>query len=168
MLKKCPFRICVDSREQLPFSFVGLSMPIKGKTQEVEVETVETCLGNDGGDYMVEGIDDVRIERKGLADAYSSIGNRDAFKTQIEYMHFAFRFSAVVIEASWAEVCNPLLFDPFWKSKLHPQSVIQSIASWSIRYPRVHWLAPGSRREAEVATFDLLRQAHRHSVESAK
>src|SRR3990167_3278713 len=128
MLKKCPFRICVDSREQLPFSFVGLSMPIKGKTQEVEVETVETCLGNDGGDYMVEGIDDVRIERKGLADAYSSIGNRDAFKTQIEYMHFAFRFSAVVIEASWAEVCNQSKFaTPLeWKGELdrHPQLML--------------------------------------------
>lgn len=160
---RCPFGILVDTREKIPFSFASMQMPIRGKMTEVEVETIDRCLGNNGGDYCVDGIDDVRIERKSLEDCYSTLADREAFKRQLEFMNFAFRFSAVVIEASWEEVCNPA--DETWRSQLHPHSVVATINSWRLRYPRVHWLTPGSRRAAEIVTFDLLRQAWRHSVE---
>lgn len=185
------------------------------------VRTREVRLPNNSGDYMVEGIDDVTVERKELSDLYGTLANREAFREQIEWMNFAFRFSAVVIEASWDEVCDPSKFatpldwffhgeflcseesehnyridcdglgtftatrdgeiiyqgmvlteavaacerrhtDETWRSQLNPKSVTQTILSWSIKYPRVHWLTPGSRRNAEVVTFDILRHAWRH------
>lgn len=227
-LARCPFVVAVDTREQIPFSFVGMQMPIKGKMQEVHVETIERCLGNNGGDYCVEGIDDVRVERKSLEDAYSTLAKREAFLEQISWMNFAFRFSAVVIEASWDEVCDPSKFttplewktsagwiesyhadgrifqieddyigtytatedkviiyqgsrlrdaidacerrnvDETWRSQLNPQSVTQTILSWSQKFPRVHWCCPGGRRQAEEYTFGILRHAWRHSKERKK
>lgn len=141
-------------------------MPINGKMVEVEVETIERCLGNNGGDYCVDGIDDVRIERKSLEDLYGTLANREAFREQIEWMNFAFRFSAVVIEASWVDLCEPAkyaeLFDENWRSQLHPHSVTATIQSWAVKFPRVHWICPGGRRQAEEYTFGILRHAWRH------
>jgi len=167
-MNKCPFVVAVDSREQIPFDFSSMQMPIKGKMVEVEVETIERCLGNNSGDYQVEGIDSVTVERKSLDDLHGTLADRDAFREQIEFMNFAFRFSAVVIEASWDQVCDPQSTDSDWRSQLHPHSVVATIQSWRIRYPRVHWITPGSRRNAEVVTFDILRQAWRHSKERRK
>lgn len=105
-----PFVVLVDSLEKIPFSFSNLSMPHKGKMQPMCVRTREVRLPNNSGDYMVEGIDDITVERKSLEDLYGTLANREAFEEQIEWMNFAFRFSAVVIEASWDEVCDPSKF----------------------------------------------------------
>jgi hypothetical protein len=65
-------------------------------------------------------------------------------------------FAAVVIEASWPEICRPKEFNPGWRSKLDPKSVFGTIFSWSVRYPKIHWFVMGGRRMAEVAAFEVL------------
>lgn len=172
MTTLCPFKIAIDTREQIPFSFVGMQMPIKGKMTEVYVETIERCLGNDNGDYQIEGIDSVTIERKGLDDYYRSIspnsGKREAFQKQIDWMNFSFRWSMVIIEAGREEVADPSAFDDDWRSQLHPHTAEGTIRSWRQRYPRVHFLMAGGRREAEIETFQHLYHAWRHSKEKTK
>lgn len=43
-----------------------------------------------------------------------------------------------------------------WRSGLNARSVWGTIFAWSQRYPKVHWFAMGSRRHAELATFEIL------------
>jgi hypothetical protein len=45
-----------------------------------------------------------------------------------------------------------------WRSMLNPRSVWGTIFSWAQRYPRVHWWTLGSRRLAEMATFEILER----------
>lgn len=45
-----------------------------------------------------------------------------------------------------------------WRSKMNPRSIWGTIAAWSKRYPKVHWWTMGSRRIAELWTFELLEQ----------
>jgi len=228
-MTRTPFIIQIDTREQAPWMFADMQMPVKGKWQTVEVQTEEICLGENSGDYAIKGFDSVRIERKSIWDLYGTLANRDAFREQIAFMDFAFRASFVIIEASWQEVCNPANYrkplfwwnpeqsvmtacerefrevlyvlcenehgrwnairesdqwlintgtlteciaaceldagkDEGWRSQLNPRAVENTIASWSSEFPRVHWHAPGGRREAEVFAFNVLRHHWRKST----
>lgn len=207
-----PFRIVIDSNEQAPFSFQGLK---NSKGREWLVPTVKRRLPVDTGDYQVDGISDVSIEKKEhVAELYSWLGNREEAKKQIENMNGWLRVSFVIIGSSWEDVANPTKFatplnwtlndgdcsllgfddsgelistvdlrkdslrlaeiikqcerrhtQDAWRSKLHPHTVWNTINSWRLRYPRVHFIAAGSRRLAEVMTFQILNQAFRHSQE---
>ena len=45
-----------------------------------------------------------------------------------------------------------------WQSKMNPRSVWGCIFAWQERFPRIHWLAMGSRRLGELATFEVLER----------
>ena len=157
-----PFTILCDVNEQAPWSFGGMEMNLRSKRRKVDAATREVRLPNNHGDYQIEGIPSITIERKSLEDLYSTLGNREAFREQCEEMNFAMRAAFIVIEANWLEVCNPSQFTQHWRSKLHPRSVFGTINSWRLRFPRVHWIAGGSRRMAEVMAFEILAKAWEH------
>jgi hypothetical protein len=50
-----------------------------------------------------------------------------------------------------------------WRSQMNPRSIWGTIAAWSLRYPKVRWWTMGSRRIAELWTFELLEQYWRAS-----
>ena len=164
-MDECPFTILIDSREKRPWLFKNMSMVLRSKMREVEVPTKVVCLGNDNGDYQVEGIPDVTIERKSLEDLYSTLADRESFRRQVEHMHCWLRVSFIIIECSWSEVYFPTKYHDNWKSRLAPVSVFATINSWRTRYCRVHWLAPGSRRMAELSAFEILKQNWEHQNE---
>jgi ERCC4-type nuclease len=144
MGKEPGFIIAIDTREQKPYKF--------GK-HPVEIVTLQT------GDYSIIGLENVIcIERKSKADAYGTFGSgRARFKRELERMVW-FDFAAIVVESSFEDFLIPPTF-----SKMHPNSAINSLISWSIRYG-VHVLFCGRRKHARTLTFRILEKYHRHRV----
>jgi ERCC4-type nuclease len=150
-LAVCPFRIVVDSREQLPYGFSGLTGPAG------EGLVVPTLVkGLPSGDYSIEGLEDrVAVERKSLDDLYGSVTwGRERFEREIERLAELPGFACVVIEATWPEIVAPAEHRPGWENRTDPRSVEGTIVAWSLRYPRVHWWPCGDRRGA----FSVLRK----------
>lgn len=143
-----PFEIIVDTREQRPFSFAG----IRHRSGRLIVpRIVKTTLKS--GDYSIVGFENqIAIERKSISDLFSSVGSsRERFVKELRRLS-AFRFAAIVVEADYGEIAN----DPPPYTKMSPDSVINSLLAWQVRYG-VHVVPMPDRRRAEEATFVLLR-----------
>src|SRR6266851_6856039 len=95
--------IVVDTREQRPLSFMN-SQPGTLKT----------------GDYSVLGYEAaIAVERKSLADLFGCVGvQRERFVRELERLA-AYRYPAIVIEASLAQVVAGVRH-----SQVHPNSAI--------------------------------------------
>lgn len=152
--------VVIDTREQLPFDFAGMTCDQADGGGPL---TIPTCVNTlTSGDYSILGYETrVAVERKSLADLYSTLGQgRDRFERELERLA-GYDFAAVVIEATWPEVCS----DPPPHTQLPPKTVFRSVLAWSVRYPRVHWFPCGVRRLAEVTTFRLLERFVREDLE---
>ncbi|MBK9126516.1 MAG: ERCC4 domain-containing protein [Phycisphaerales bacterium] len=105
----------VDTREQRPWRFAHLP---------AERGTLAT------GDYSVRGLETlVALERKSLGDLVGCCGReRTRFVAELQRLR-AYRFRAVVVEATLAEIERG-----GWPGKLTPAHVLGSIASWQARY----------------------------------
>lgn len=153
------FTVVVDTREQAPYAFRGLQADAKDGSRELEIPLEFRAL--EAGDYSVLGFTDcIAVERKSLEDLYSTLGQgRERFER--EHQRLAeYRHAAVVIEASW----ETILSHPPERSRLLPKTVLRTALSWSQKYG-VHWHAFENRRLAEVATYRILEQFHKHETE---
>lgn len=141
------FTIIQDSREQLPYQFAESG-------HATELGTLSS------GDYTVLGLaDHVAIERKSLPDFVTCCGpERNRFKRELQRLR-AYRFRGVVVEANVQEILNHE-----YRSAISPESVLGSLAGWSLRYECSFFLA-GSREHGERLTLALLRNAHRQITE---
>jgi hypothetical protein len=154
-----PFTILIDQREKAPFGFSGLTADSKDGCRPLAVRTRFAHLPT--GDYTIDGLDvdgkglgGIAIERKSLADLYSTLGqHRERFEAEHERLS-NFAFAAVVIEADWATI----LQRPPRESRLLPKCVFRTMVSWTQRYG-VHWIACPGRQFAESLTFRLLEKA---------
>jgi len=160
-LKVCPFKICVDSREQAPFHFLNIDpWSIVPLVTDVALAT---------GDYSISGLEDrVTIERKSISDLCGSItAGRERFEREFERMalmarHPLIGFAAVVVEGELSEVCRHVAE----KTRLSTDSLLGTVNSWSIRYG-VHWFFCPGRRFAEIETLKLLYQFWRQNAVAA-
>lgn len=146
-----PFVVLVDQREKAPYRFEGIVSDARHRRRPVVVTRKWAHLPT--GDYSIDGMEDrVAIERKSLADLYSTLGqHRARFQAEHERMA-AMPFAAVVIES---DLARAIVYPPP-RSKLSPKSVYRTYLKWQIRY-RVPWLWIGSREGAEKTTYQLLR-----------
>jgi len=137
---KNKFTILVDSREKKPYSFSSCDCL-------VEVAHLVT------GDYSVAGLkDEVAIERKSKADAYGTIGQaRARFEDELRRMA-NMDYAAIVVESSMADFLKPPAH-----SELHPNSAINSLLAWSVRYG-VHVFFCDDRQFARATTYRLLEK----------
>ncbi|MBK9128121.1 MAG: ERCC4 domain-containing protein [Phycisphaerales bacterium] len=105
----------IDSRERTPWRFEHLP---------AERGTLAT------GDYSLRGLEAlIAIERKTLGDLVACCGReRERFVAELHRLR-AYRFRAVVVEATLAEIERG-----DWPGKLTPAHVLGSIASWQARY----------------------------------
>jgi DNA excision repair protein ERCC-4 len=147
-----PFTLVIDTREQAPYSFSGIRADADKQGRPVEVPVKFAALP--AGDYSIEGYETkVAIERKSLADLYSTLGQgRERFEREHERLASC-GFAAVVIEASWEEI----LRRPPPNSRLTPRTILRTSQSWAIKYG-VHWVPAVDRRFAELWTFQTLRK----------
>lgn len=152
----CPFSVIIDTREQAPWHFSGISSG--GKTLIVPLITGESLPT---GDYSVRGCESrLLIERKSLSDAYGSIGSgRERFEREMERMAAMISGANLLGENAAAHVVVESAWDhePPTSTRVSVEAMRGTVAAWSQRYG-VHWWFPGSRREAELWAFRLMSQ----------
>lgn len=159
---QCPFVVLIDTREQTPFRFDGITDRHQ-RQRRVIVETRRTTLPT--GDYSLAGFENlVSIERKSATDFFACVGReRDRFERELERLN-RFPCAHVVIEADFREMAT----NPPKHSKLKPRAAVMSIQAWSIQFDRIHWWPMPSRVIAERWTFGLLERVWIESERTAK
>jgi ERCC4-type nuclease len=135
--------VVIDSREQRPLDFGP------------DVTTITGTLS--AGDYSLQGFEEhAAIERKELGDLLSCITTERArFKRELLRLR-SYPCRAVVVEATLADILSG-----DYRSKVHPSSVLGSIASWMTRY-KVPFVFAGDRTGAAAVTLALLRTYRDH------
>lgn len=148
-----PAVVLVDSREQLPYEFAGLTADRRDGGGLLAVTVRRAGLPT--GDYSLDGYTDrVAVERKSLNDLYHTLGQeRERFERELERLA-AMTWAAVVVEAEWSVI----LGNPPAHSKLNPKTVLRSVLAWQQRFPNVHWLPMPDRRFAEAVTLRALER----------
>lgn len=113
------FVLIIDTREQAP---LFINKPPRGLMLSRDYLPI--------GDYSIKGFEgQISIERKASLDLFNCLGkDRERFKKELILLSGYLR-KYVVVEATEEEI---LAFSTY--SKMHPNSVRQSIASIEIRY----------------------------------
>ncbi len=127
--------IVIDSREQNPYSFEGYKTTVQGLPI---------------GDYGLLNCPDIAIERKSVDDLAGSLTRgRDRFKRELQ-KGAIIPYFCVVIEASVSDLINGK-----YRSKAVPQSIVQSLLSFSVKY-RLPIFFAESREHGEMITLSLI------------
>ena len=139
--------VIADSREQIPW-----------KLDPLPIEPGKLTTG----DYALRDFpNEIAIERKELSDFVACCGReRDRFERELERLR-GYRSHAVIIEASWYELAAGE-----WRSKLKPQTVLQSLSSWMSAGSLI--LPAGDRAMAERIARSMLWFAYKHRVEPVR
>ena len=143
MMTVVKMKILVDTREQTPYVFAP--------PRYADVEVVRDSLAT--GDYSLCGLTDlIALERKSLSDLTGTLTTgRDRFRRECERGR-GLQYFGLIIEASMDDVRRHN-----YRSAMTPQSLLQTLAAWSIRYGlHVHWA--GSRAGGEYLTHSLLEK----------
>lgn len=136
-------RVVIDTREQTPWNLEPL---------QAKKGTLPT------GDYgLLDFPEAISIERKELSDFISVIGHgRERFERELMRLK-AYEASMVIVEASWQD-----LEAGDWRSKIKPNVVLQSIASWVSQGHNI--ILAGDRQMAERIARSALFFAYRRKV----
>lgn len=140
--------ILVDTREQAPYDFA------KFKGVEVHRATLPTA------DYSLPGLTEaVCVERKSVDDLIQCLcGERSRFERELARMR-SYVVKAVVCECSLEDIARGR-----YRSKVNPQSALQSCFAFMIRYG-VNFIWASNRAGGEYATHAIL---HRYQQELEK
>lgn len=104
----------IDSREQRPLDLSPLKV-VRG--------TLTT------GDYAVQGMKSVAIERKSLPDLLQCVGKeRERFQRELDRM-MAFPTRALVVESTWQQ-CESGLWLTQGRSQVSQNALIGSLLGW--------------------------------------
>ena len=149
-----PFTVVVDTREQVPFTFLDLRTDAKDGRKPLVVPTVRGTLTS--GDYSIHGFESqVSIERKGLDDLFNTLGQgRERFERELIRLASSNVVADVVIEADWGAIVAA----PPQHSRLDPKTIFRSVIAWRLRFPNIHWWCCPGRRFAEILTYRLLER----------
>jgi len=149
-LAACPFTIVIDSNETLPFTFES----IYSGSRRVVIQTTTRAMYRDGlADYSIEGMERaIQIERKS-DDFWSSMTERrEHFCEEVQRLHNACEFSAVICELPRSEI---VIDNHNFGSRA--RSIMESVSAWRVRYPGVHWIFADGRYDAENECYRLLK-----------
>ncbi|MBS0202302.1 MAG: ERCC4 domain-containing protein [Planctomycetes bacterium] len=150
----CPFTVLIDTREQAPWSFRGLTTNADKGYRPLVIDCRSATLPT--GDYSIAGFESrIAIERKSLSDAFSTFTHdRERWTRELERMR-SYETCHVVIEGSFEELsAGPVKVGGAAVGK----AVVRSIMAWSMRYQNVHWWPMASREMAETVAFRLLEK----------
>lgn len=170
----CPFTVIVDTSEQAPFTYRGISADSEDfiteppnpwtfeglvanadkKHAPLAVNTMRRSLNT--GDYSIEGCEDyITIERKSLGDAFSTFTHdRERWERELDRMR-KIPCCHVVIEAGWDDISAGVMRTG---GADVGKAVMRSIFAWAIRFPHVHWWPMPTREVAEATAFRLLEK----------
>lgn len=156
---KSQIEITVDTREQLPYPFDTI------KSEHFDHTVISK--GMKTGDYgltmtSTKKEDHIVLERKSLADLYSSLtSNRLRFEKEIVRMT-EFGYAAVIVEADWQAILNPnsALTRP---TLVRPKSIAGTMIAWEQRH-NIHFHLCPTRAFAERFTFRMLERWARDHI----
>ncbi|MGO8822061.1 MAG: ERCC4 domain-containing protein [Desulfomonilaceae bacterium] len=119
----------------------------------VEIRTLKT------GDYSVKGYEDrISIERKELNDLIGCLTKgRDRFIRELERAR-DLEYFAVLVEAHYSDLVHGN-----YVSRLHPNSAIESISAWEIRFGHP-FLFCGNQELAARKCESLLKKFYREQM----
>jgi DNA excision repair protein ERCC-4 len=111
------------------------------------------------GDYSIAGFEDqVAIERKNIDDLVGCLGKqRDRFERELQRAQ-DFEFFAVIVEASYFE-----LTEGIYRSRLHPNSGVESVSAFEVRY-KIPFLFCGCQELAARKCESLLKKFYREKM----
>lgn len=168
--KVCPFTILIDSAEQEPFTFQGLT---DSDGNQVIVKTEWRSLGrfpHSLGDYSMDGfVNRIHFERKSLADFQATVlgfdGRRDRFEAEVAALK-ALPCGRVIVEAT-EEACwnTPVP----WSKK--PEGTVRKMLSRTINALQMDYgnlIFCGNRRIAETKVFRMCERFWRKNNQAAK
>jgi ERCC4-type nuclease len=140
-------KIIRDTREQQPLDF--------SRWPDVFVEVA----GLPQGDYSLVGLTDrFAVERTSLSDLTASVtSGRDRLVRELERLR-GYDLAAIVVEASLEDVAQHR-----YRSKVAPESVLQTLTAWHVRYG-VPTLWAGSPAGAAY----MVRSLARHYLREAE
>lgn len=125
-----------DTREQRPWGWQGI------KTKKVTMKQGDYCLLSEAGNQLGHLL---TIERKSLNDIIGCMmKGRERFERELERLQKQCIKSVVVIEAGLHTLLDPNSY----RSNITPQSIVGSVASWSLDFPKVGFLWAGDRELA--------------------
>ncbi len=142
--------ILTDTRETLPYTFTGYDC-------QVEAATLAT------GDYSLKDLETkISLERKSLPDLIGCLTvGRDRFEKELRRAR-PYEFFAVVVEATLADV-----YAGKYQSAMTPQSALQSIIAFEVRY-KIPFVWAGNRRGGEYMVHSYLSKYLREIGERFK
>jgi ERCC4-type nuclease len=134
-------KIVIDSREQRPYSFSAWP----------EVEVFQGSLQT--GDYSLAGLTDrAALERKSLDDLAGTLtAGRERFAAECQRGRGLDLFG-LVIEGTLDDIMSH-----HYQSRVQPQSLVQTLAAWSVRYGFSVWFA-GDRQKGEFLVYSILQK----------
>jgi DNA excision repair protein ERCC-4 len=140
--------ILVDSREQAPYLFDRFE----------GVTVIRTALAT--GDYSLAGLEHVvTVERKSVDDLIQCLcRERSRFERELTRMR-PYVVKTVVVECTLEDVARGR-----FKSAMNPESALQSVFAFAIRYG-VNFVWAGNRRGGEYCVHAIL---HRYQKELEK
>lgn len=146
----CPFTIVRDTNEGNPFEFDQIT---NSDGLLIRVPIVVRPLYLSGlADYSIVGHEtEIQIERK-ADDLYSSMSERrDIFEAEIERLNDMCDFAAVICEVPRSTV----IMDNN-RFGARAKSIINTVSSWRVRFPGVHFIFCDGRWDAEQECWRLL------------
>jgi hypothetical protein len=160
-ITQSPFTILVDTREQLPYDFVGLKGDASEGGLPLTVRTHRCTLP--AGDYSIEGYARmVCVERKSATDLAGTLTRgRRRFLAELDRLR-EYDAAWIVVEAELSELAKGLRHAPGFAFR----TITRSAMHWQIRYPRVHWWACAGPGMAMGVTYQLLRTWWRERIEA--
>lgn len=148
------FEVIVDSNEDHPWTFQGITSSARQGSRELIIKTHRKRL--ETGDYSIVGHEtEIAIERKSLEDLYGTVaGRRENFEKEHQRMQQILSFggvAAVVIEAS----LDKALDDAPMYTSYKPTALLGTWVWWQMRYG-VPWCWCGTRAHAELVCYRML------------
>jgi ERCC4-type nuclease len=154
----CPFTVVIDSREQTPWLFEGLTKRRNHVDVSIIVKTATRGLKT--GDYSILGMEnEIAIERKSVPDIIGTITRgRQRFERELERMT-ELKFSAVIVEGDWQTVMKHTLKN----TQMNPASIDSTIIAWQMRYA-TQWVFRPTRFTAMKTAWKFLDRYYRDTL----
>lgn len=156
-----PFTVIVDSSEQIPYRFEGITGDYRDDYAPIRVRTVRKRLKT--GDYAILEFPGVAVERKSKEDLFNSIRNderRENFLGRLDRMERDCRMGYVLVECTFEDIYT----NPPPNSNLMPKAAGRTVISWRAEFPNVHWVFCDGREWAEQVCYRLLERHFLHET----
>jgi hypothetical protein len=160
-----PFVVLIDTGEQHPFRFQGITADANQRNRAIIVRTERRHLGVSRGDYSAIGLEGrCHIERKSMEDCIGTVlafgERREQFERTLDFLA-GIHSSAVIVESSMPETLAAIQSTDKKTAQQRRKIFHRQVMAWHDDY-RIPWVFAGDRWLAEITTYRWLERQWRH------